>query len=233
MQRNSPWLFKHRYSFSSNGVAYFDPKVQDMLKKYGDLISMSITVDGYKDLHDKCRLFPNGEGSYDYAIAAALEEKRKHGGTGTKITLCPENISETSKAIINMFNLGYTYVFANCVFEEGWEIKDARVLYEQMKIIGDYVLDHDLEDSCGISLFNKDAFSPLPDTETQNWCGGTGAMLAVDYKGDIFPCLRYMESSLGNDREPLIVGNIYRGGAYKSEKDKKILKELESITRQS
>ena len=36
-------------------------------------------------------------------------------------------------------------------------------------------------------------------------------MISVDWKGDIYPCIRYMESSLGTDLEPLIVGNVYDG----------------------
>ena len=68
-----------------------------------------------------------------------------------------------------------------------------------MKIISNYILDNNLEDSCNIGLFDEEGFTSLPDTDTNNWCGGTGAMLAVDYKGDFYPCVRYMESSIGND----------------------------------
>jgi radical SAM protein with 4Fe4S-binding SPASM domain len=32
-----------------------------------------------------------------------------------------------------------------------------------------------------------------------NWCGGDGQMLAVDPNGELFPCIRYMESSLGDE----------------------------------
>lgn len=233
IEENSPWLLTHRYSFSSNGVAYFEPKVQELLDKFGDVISMGITVDGYEELHDKCRLFPNGEGSYKYAIAAALDQKDRFGNNSTKITLCPENIEFTAKAIINMLELGYPFIHANCVFEEGWDTPHAKIMYEQMKIISDYILDNDLEDACNIGLYDEDLFVALPDTETQNWCGGTGAMLAVDYKGDFFPCVRYMESSIGNDQKPVIVGNIDRGGAYATEEDKKFLEEMKQITRQS
>ena len=63
-------------------------------------------------------------------------------------------------------------------------------------------------------------------------CGGVGYMLALDYKGDLYPCLRYMESSLGDSRKPLIIGNIYDGIASKQcEKD--CLKCLNAITRRS
>ena len=36
-------------------------------------------------------------------------------------------------------------------------------------------------------------------------------MIAVDYKGDIYPCLRYMESSVCDKRPPYIIGNLEQG----------------------
>ena len=230
--RNSPWLFKHRYSFSTNGVAYFDLRVQKLIDQYGDLISMGVTVDGHTELHDKCRLFPNGQGSYDYAIKAALDQKDRFGNDSTKITLCPENIMETAKAVINMLSLGYKHVFANCVFEEGWTTEHGKILYEEMKEISDYILENDLEDACSVSLFSEDDFTPLPADDTKNWCGGTGRMLAVDHTGNFYPCVRYMETCLGSDRPPMVVGNIHEG-AYQSENAKKIAEDFSKITRQS
>lgn len=234
IEEDSPWLFFHRYSFSSNGVAYRNSKVQEMIKIYGDLLSIGITVDGYKELHDKCRIFPNGAGSYELAVDAAIDLKNKTGSDSTKITLCPENIDKFFGAVTNMLSLGFVHINANCVFEEGWELKDAKILYQQMKKVSDYLFENDLEDKCYISMFNKDNFCPLEDTEdnNKNWCGGTGEMIAVDYKGDFFPCLRYMETSLPKDRKPLIVGNL-DCGIYTREEDKKTLEFLESITRKS
>jgi radical SAM protein with 4Fe4S-binding SPASM domain len=57
-------------------------------------------------------------------------------------------------------------------------------------------------------------------------------MIAVDWKGDIYPCLRYMESSLGTEVPPLIIGNVYDGIMTKQcEQD--CVHCLRSITRRS
>lgn len=232
LKRNSPWIFTHRYSFSTNGVSYFDPRVQKMLSKYSDLISMSVTVDGTKELHDKCRLFPDGRGSYDFAIKAALDQKDKFDNDSTKITLCPANINKTSEAVINMLSLGYKHVFSNCVFEEGWNVNHAKTLYYEMKKIADYILDNDLEDNCAVSLFNESDFVPLSEENDENWCGGTGSMVAIDYKGDFYPCLRYMESSVGKDVKPLIIGNL-DDGVYNTPETKIIQEEFSKVTRTS
>lgn len=51
-------------------------------------------------------------------------------------------------------------------------------------------------------------------------CGGTGYMLSMDPDGYLYPCIRYMESSLGSDREPLRIGHVDEGiGQSKCTKD--------------
>ena len=225
-----PWQMFHRFSFCSNGVLFFSPEVQRMLRDYDGLVSFGITVDGDRELHDSCRVHHDGTGSYDEAIRAALYLKEHYGSDETKITLCPENIAHTSKAVINMLTLGFPYVWANCVYEEGWTAEHAKILYRQMKDIADYVLEHDLEDRCNVSLFDPDAFGE--STDDQNWCGGTGKMLSMDADGYFYPCTRYMESSLGGAQPPVIVGSV-RDGVYQRPEHKAIYEELCSITKTS
>lgn len=231
LKQNSPWILYHKYSFSSNGVLYFDPLVQQYLKKYHNLISMSITVDGDKALHDMCRLFPDGRGSYDLAIAAALDQKDKWGNDATKITLAPANVHLIANAIINMYELGFKYIHANCCFEEGWKIEHAQILYQQLKILADYIIDNNLEPVIGFRMFETSKYTPT-DINAQNWCGGTGKMLAIDYKGDIYPCLRYADVALGKDQPPIIIGNINRG-IYQLDSEKAIWNEFQQVTLKS
>lgn len=211
---NSPWLTRHMFSISTNGIEYFDPKFQKLMKKYKDNFSVSVTVDGYKEMHDECRLFHSGEGSYDKAIAASLDAKRMHGQEATKITISPYNVDKVAKALIHMIELGYTYIFSNCVYEEGWEPQHATILYYQLKEIADYILEHNLYDELFMSIFDEEHCHPTPEDSLENWCGGTGKIFALHYSGDIYPCIRYMDSSLGDDQEPYIIGNVEKGLYY-------------------
>ena len=212
IEKNHPWQYHWRASFSSNGTLYFNPEVQYFLKKYIDKISLSITVDGNKKLHDSCRKFPDGTGSYDLAIAAVDHYVNKlHGYMGSKITLAPQNIQYTFEAIKDFIKFGYTDIRGNCIYEKGWTLEHAKIFYQQLKQLADYIIDNDLEEKIYCSLFEHNFFRPKDIEDTQNWCGGNGRMLALDYKGDIYPCIRYMESSLGPNIQPIIVGNIKQG----------------------
>lgn len=224
-------LAKHyRISLCSNGILYFEPNVQAFINKWRDKLSLSISIDGCKELHDMCRLFPNGDGSYDIAIKAAMAERAINHDLSTKMTLAPANVSYLFKAVKNLVDVGYEQIFFNCVFEKGWEIEHAKDLYNQCKLVSDYLIP--LEKSPNISFFDDRICCPLSPEDNKNWCGGTGLMLAVDYKGDFYPCLRYMESSIGNEVEPYIIGNVF-DGIGKTQKTCDKISCLDCITRRS
>lgn len=134
-----------------------------------------------------------------------------HGYMGSKMTLSPKNIAHTFNALKALIKDGYAEINLNCVYEEGWNVEHASILYNELKKTADYLFENDLFDKIFISMFNNSFFKPKSPDDVSNWCGGLGRMIAVDYKGDIYPCIRYMESSLGNDRSPLIIGNVKDG----------------------
>lgn len=210
--KNHPWQYNYRISISTNGTLYFTPEVQNFIKKYQNHLSLGITVDGHKELHDSCRIFPDGTGSYDLAISAVHHYHDIHkGNINSKVTLAPANIKYTSQALIHLIKEGYEHINCNCVFEKGWTLEHAKILYQELTIVADYLLNNNLAETHTISIFNESMFCPIPIENTENWCGGNGRMIAVDYKGDIYPCVRYMESSLGNSIPPIIIGNVNNG----------------------
>ena len=209
-----PWIDRFRVSICSNGVLYFTPKVQEFIKKHQTHLSFSISIDGNKKLHDTCRIFPDGTGSYDLAIKAAKHYMKHYNkNLGSKMTLSIDNINYTFLALVNLWENGYNYIHANCVYEKGWTIEHARVLYNELKKVADYLLNNHLERIKGTSILNLD-LSQQKNTSDKNFCGGDGNMLAVDYKGDLYPCLRYMESSIGQSQSPYIIGNVNDGIGY-------------------
>lgn len=212
IRRHHPWAKAYLISICSNGVLYFQPEFQAFIKKHRSHLSFSISIDGNKKLHDACRIFPDGSGSYDIAIKGVKHYRKFwHGDMGSKMTLAPGNIKYTYEALRNLVELGYTQIHANCVYEKGWNHSYAKIFYSQLKQLADYLIDSEKYKDVYISLFANYIGQPMPPDNLDNWCGGTGYMLAVDYKGDIYPCLRYMADSLGNSVPPLIIGNVDTG----------------------
>jgi sulfatase maturation enzyme AslB (radical SAM superfamily) len=192
---------------------------------------MGVSIDGNKELHDSCRIDLNGEGTYERALAAEMHySKTYQKSLETKMTLSPQNVIYTFEAVKNLIDIGYISISLNCVYEEGWETSHATILYYELKKLADWLFENDAFRKYRISMFNKDLFSPLPASETQNWCGGVcNGMLSFDYLGNAFPCIRYMGSSLNNKQIPYSIGNV--NGLFISEEEKERYNTLKTITR--
>ena len=231
IELNHPWLFRYRINIGSNGLLYFSEKVQKYIQKNHNHLHIGITIDGNKELHDKCRLDLNNCGSYDRAIAALKDYcKRYHEYGVSKITISPENIQYLKDSLIDFIDKQkFSCVYANCVFEKGWTLNHAKILYQELKEIANYLLDKNLQDSVFLSIL--DQYIGVQYVNTHPSCGGSGDMVALDVNGDIYPCIRYTPSSIGNPNLKFKIGDVERGFVYDEEQEERI-KCLNCITRQ-
>ena len=237
-QKNHPWANYFIFSIGSNGILYETPKVQRFFDKYHNFCSFGVSIDGNKELHDACRVDLEGKGTYDRAISALLDYNSKYSkDMSTKMTLSPFNISYLYDATINMINIGFTEINLNCVFEEGWNLSHAQIMYKELKKVADYLIDNELYSKIYYRLFEEDQYQPLNEEDNQNWCGGVCenncfTHFAVDKDGDLYPCIRYMDSSLNGKQPPLKIGSIFEGIGATTEM-KNNINLISNITRKS
>lgn len=225
------WAETFMISMASNGTLYRNDRVQEFLYKFKNHMSFSVSIDGPKEMHDACRVFYDGKGSFDLAKDAQDDYNNRFSHSiGTKATIARANLPYLDKLIKYYVEQGFEHIYANCVYEEEWNYDDAKLFYEKLKWTADYILslDHKVE----ISLFDDIYFQPMLEEDNNNWCGGTGKMLAYDPYGDAFPCIRYMHSSLNDEQVPLKIGDI-ENGLYNTKETIEIRDMLESITRRS
>lgn len=208
---NHHWQLYYIINVTTNGTEYFRPEVQQFLFKNKGRVNCNITLDGNRELHDSCRVFPNGSGSYDIVEKAVKHQLRFFDNPSTKLTLAPGNIHYLKEAVINLLSLGLHDIYSNCVFEEGWTIDHAKVFYTQLKELADYFIDHGVYEYAFISLFEDYIGKPVPESQDRNFCGGTGEMLAIGTDGVLYPCLRYLGNSLGEHQPPIVIGHIEDG----------------------
>ena len=229
-----PWKNHIRGSLCTNGILYFQDDVQNFLRKYGKMFSITISIDGNKELHDSCRKDFAGNGSYDRAIQAVHHYRKHYDQTlATKMTLSPENVTYTFDAIRNLIHEGYDDILLNCVYEKGWTWKHAKILYNELVKISDYLIDNNLYDKIYLSIFEENFFIPMDEEDNENWCGGVNnKMLALDPEGNYFTCIRYMESSLNGKQKPLKIGSNNEG-YLTTEEYQNTNQMLTNITRRS
>lgn len=235
--KNHPWLYNTCISICSNGLLYFNDKVQSLFQKYSDLISFTISIDGNKELHDKCRIDAEGKGTYDRALKAVQHYRKTYNKTmGSKMTLSPENISYLYDSIISLYQNGYHHIMGNCVFEDVWELSHAHILYNELIKIADYLIDNNLYNDFQFDMFQEDIGIPMSENDNDNCCGGTLRYkcngLAINPEGDFYLCLRYMPSSLNNKQIPLNIGSI-NNGIGSNETEQQNITLLSNITRRT
>jgi len=227
-----PWFKLHRVSICSNGLSYFDKEVQDFFKEYAQNISFNISIDGAKDLHDACRIQPNGEGSYDVDMIALNHYNKHHTPErNSKMTIAPGNLKYLFDSVVHFIQNGMKTINLNCVFEEGWNETTAKEEYYQLKKLADYIVENNLE-YIYLSIFSEKQESINAISFDGNECGGTGAMLSLRPNGQFYPCIRYMPSSVGSNVEDLCIGTIDKGIIGRTQ-NSEILKKLDNITRRS
>ncbi|MBK5239836.1 LAGLIDADG family homing endonuclease [Clostridium sp.] len=178
----SPWATNYMISMSTNGVLFETEKVQNFIKRNLGRVSIGITIDGNKELHDKCRVFHDGKGSYDIVESSVKAWLKINPDSQTKITLAPENVMFLNDALKNVWSLGLKGAFTNCVFEEGWQTKDATILYYQMIELADYLLEDENYSKYFCSLFDETIGQEV--TEDKNWCFKEGTLVLTP-KGNV------------------------------------------------
>lgn len=210
--RDHHWFNNYRFSITTNGINYHTPKVQEFIAKNHDHLSIGITIDGTKRKHDLNRIwgdkFP-GRGSYDDVVKNIPLWISQFPLDGTKVTISSPDIPYICESVLHLFSLGIRQVNINCVFEDVWQDGDDLLFEEQLIRLADRIIEDGLYRDYQCSFFAENIGKPLSLQENQNWCGA-GRMLAVDAKGDFYPCLRFAAYSL-RGKKPIIIGNVNDG----------------------
>ena len=229
---NHPWAINYMFNITTNGTLNNTPRVKRWIEKYSRRLSMGITIDGDKQLHDSCRIFHDGSGSYDTVVESVKYAIKHYGMKSTKITFAPENIDKINTAIPHLFEVGLTELNANCVFENVWKDEHVNLFFNELIKLADYIIDNDIYKYGFCSIFDNKIGQPLSPSDNKNFCGGTGQMLAIGVDGKFYPCIRYMKYALSNpNSKEQPIGDIING--IKPKDEQPFLKELTKITRRS
>lgn len=161
-----PWKNNYMFNITTNGVLWRDPKVQRFLEKHSDRLSITITIDGDKQLHDSCRIFPDGKGSYDVVVDAVKDAIAKYNLRDTKVTFAPENIKYISTSVPHLIELGLTRIAANAVYENVWKKEDSKIFYKELIKLADYLINNKLYKKVSVSIFEETIGRPYQKVTT-------------------------------------------------------------------
>ena len=203
----------------TNGIPYFSEYSQKIVNEYGDRLSLPISMDGCKECHDACRLYPNGKGSYEDTRKAFDAYKSIKGkDIETKFTISPYNIQYYSKSIIDWIDEGVYRIFSNWELEDYYSPELANEYYKESKKAIDYIINNNLENIVHYSVLNKSRDTMTPVWKMDQICGAKQSLAIIPGEIDnIYPCVRLASSSLDKDTKPLPIGSLEKGVCYNSE----------------
>ena len=216
-----------RLLITTNGMNFLTEKVQEFCTKYQSIMDLTVSIDGVKELHDAHRVDRAGTPSYDVAYKSFLKAKEM-GWNRSKMTFVPDSFNFIYSSIIKMIKEGMQEINCNYAYEPIYSYSDAKILYDQLVKVSDYLFDNNLS-QLYISILDQEI--GLKNIENDNYCGGTGNMLSFDPDGNAYPCLRYHPSSLGDKSKEIQVGDL--SGIFQKKEHIKVMDYLSSITYES
>jgi len=209
-----------RMSISTNGTLFSRPDVRDFCERWNDLLCVGVSIDGCPEIHDKYRVFPNGEGSMS-VIREWLPWYRQTfpvQSLSTKSTCSKASIQYLYDSLVYMYEeLGFKYINQNFIMEDtGCTDEDYVLLDKQLEKCVSYVLDHRHEMYWGMLdrnfLTRKKPEDPIEDIGR---CG-SGCMPCLSLDGLIYPCFRWLPISQPDGKGPEIAisGDANKGVWY-------------------
>lgn len=224
-RRNIPLGPFTRISYATNGQLWFSEAAQHLFKKYHEMMSVTVSIDGVQELHDAFRVDKDGKGSFARAYRA-FQDGKKYGWYNSKMTFVPGSFKYISESLKMMLSEGCTDIACNYAYEPIYTPQDGLVLYEQLKIVSEYVIERKMD----VEIRLIESALGGKSQSDRNYCGGTGAMLSFAPDGAAYPCVRYAPISIGAEKaQKANLGNIY-DGLYVTEEQRKVKQELEEIT---
>ena len=210
---NHHWFNSYRFSFSTNGINYDSPKVQEFISKNRNHLSIGITIDGTQKKHDLNRIW-KGEGpergSYVDVVRNIPLWLSQFPEGGTKVTISSADLPYVKESVLHLYSLGIKEVNINVVFEDVWNPGDEITFEQQLIELADAIIEGNYYKQYACSFFAEFIGKPMdPVNDNGNWCGA-GKMLAVDAAGNFYPCTRFAAYSL-REKKPIIIGNVKDG----------------------
>lgn len=199
----------YKFQIGTNGLLLNDKNIQERLLQYdGRVLSIAVTLDGPKEMHDLCRVTASGAPSWEQVMNARkwMDIHFPQFNLNTKSTIAHENVGYVSEIVRFFYGIGATSLSQNCVFEDVWRDGDQLILFDQLCHAADFLIEDKKYEHFYVRWFDPNMFNKRIDLSS--WCGAGTFMDACDHSGAIYPCLRFKTLS---QRTPFVVGNVVDG----------------------
>lgn len=174
-------------------------------------ISLVLSLDGRREVHDRMRPGATGEGSYDEALAniRAVVDSRQGQNYYLRGTFTAYNL-DFAADVLAMANAGFKLLSVEPVVgkDADYEIAEEHlpVLFaEYEKLAAEYLQRKLAGEGFEFFHFNMDIHHGPCVAKRLSGCGAGHEYLAVTPEGDLYPCHQFV------GREDYLLGNVFDG----------------------
>lgn len=196
--------------------------------------SVGVSIDGYKEINDKTRIYPNSNGTFD-KIMKGIGNLKKEGAIYGGLLVVSKNSIGKEKEIFNFFNSNKIDMQVSPLYKSGRANENAEVsitpgeyLFFMKKMLKLYVDEEklnirikDLDCQIDSALYKI----PSPYCRHSASCIKKKNTFGIDYDGTMYPCNRYV------GMKEFIFGNIndsdVKTALWESSLAKRLEKRLE------
>ncbi|AFS77851.1 radical SAM domain-containing protein [Gottschalkia acidurici 9a] len=192
-----------KYMLTTNATI-MDSKLLDLFTK--NKFSITLSIDGEKEIQDKNRPYCSGEGTFNKVIETIGLLKKSYNKLTARLTLTHDNVPRLKQSIEDLWNLGITNVNFEIVSSKD---KSLKLTEEDIKILKPQIQDlakityRNIIDNNNKYILTFIKYGKILHNYLDNSCTFYSKnSLMVDPDGEIFKCHRLIE------QEEFMVGNI-------------------------
>lgn len=207
--REEPCNKKFRFTLTTNGVL-LNEEIMEFANK--EMANVVLSIDGRKNVHDKMRPFPNGEGSYDLVLPKFLDFAKKRGEKSYYVrgTYTHHNL-DFSKDVLHLNDLGFDQISVEPVvapdnMDYAIKEEDLPELFSEYDNLAKEMLNRKKMGK-GFNFFHFmiDLTGGPCAAKRLSGCGSGTEYLAVTPWGDLYPCHQFV------GMEEFLLGNVKEG----------------------
>ncbi len=197
-----------KLTLTTNGVL-LTPEITEYLNDNN--ISLVLSLDGRKEVHDKMRPFTAGVGSYDKVLPnlKAAVESRNDQNYYLRGTFTAHNL-DFAADVLSMADAGFSQLSVEPVVgkDEDYALTEAHLptlFAEYEKLASAYLERRKAGKGFDFFHFNLDLSNGPCVAKRLSGCGAGHEYMAVTPEGDLYPCHQFV------GREEFKLGDIYNG----------------------
>ena len=185
------------FSLSTNGTLLGKKQVRKLIQKHQPYLSVGISLDGPKNIHDAFRTYKNGSGSYNDILQNLDWYFKTVRHTGVKATFTKKTLNTYAQSIIHLIELGFDKIAGNLVYEDTCDANTAVLVAKQFEKIINHLFENKLEKTIDFSQLgniNPDAHKfhiPSANLEKTNYCGSCVYMTCLGFDRFLYGCNRF------------------------------------------